>query len=57
MLPVSDVCLLEDGFGGGLGIVGMIGNEILGFRAKGQVGEEDVALFAQEGAGEAEIDP
>ena len=48
---------MEDGFGGGLGIVGMIGNEILGFRAKGQVGEEDVALFAQEGAGEAEIDP
>ena len=56
MLPVSDVCLLEESFGGGLGIVGMIGYELLGFRTKGQIGEKDVALFGQESAGEGEID-
>ena len=34
----------------------MIGYELLGFRAKGQIGEEDVAFFSQESAGEAEVD-
>lgn len=35
MLPVSDVCLLEDCFGGGLRVVGMVGHEFLGFGSKG----------------------
>ena len=47
---------MEEGFGGGLGIVGMAGYELLGFRSKGQIGEEDVAFFSQESAGEGEID-
>ena len=57
LLPVSDVGPLEDGFSGGLRVVGVAGDELLGFGAKGQVGEEDVAFLAEEGAREGEIDP
>ena len=55
MLPVADVGPLEDGFGGGG--AGVVGDEVLGFGPEGEVGEEDVAVFGEEGAGEGEVDP
>jgi hypothetical protein len=39
---------------GGLGRCGS--NEVLGFRAQAEVGDEDVAAFGDEGFGEAEVD-
>ena len=56
LLPVSNVGLLEDGFSGGLRMIGVAGDELLGFGAEGQVGEEDVAFPVEEGAREGEID-
>ena len=38
-------------------MVGVAGHELLGFGAKGQVGEEDVAFLAEESAREGEVDP
>lgn len=55
VLPVSNVCVLENGSGWGLGEACMLGNGFLGFRAEGEIGEDDVAAFAEEGFGECEI--
>ena len=57
LLPISNVGLLEDGFSGGLRMVGVAGYELLGFGAKGQVGEEDVAFLVEESTREGEVDP
>lgn len=53
--PGRDVGFLEDGFSepGGWGGVG--GHEGLGFRAEGQVREEDVAAAGEEERGEGEV--
>ena len=56
LLPVSDVGLLEDRFSGGLRTIGVAGHELLGFGAKGQVREEDVAFLVEESAREGEVD-
>lgn len=56
MLPVGDIGLLEHGFGGGLGAIGVVGDQLLGFRAKLQIGEDDIAAFTQESSSEGEID-
>lgn len=56
VLPIPDVRLLEDRSSGGLRAVGMTGHELLSFGAKGQVGEEDVALFGEESTREGEVD-
>lgn len=45
MLPVDDIGLLEHGSGGGLGAIGVVGDHLLGFGAKLQVGEDDVTSF------------
>ena len=37
-------------------VVGVAGHELLRFGAKGQVGEEDVASFGEEGTREGEVD-
>lgn len=52
--PFSDVGLLENGAGGGGG-GGMGGDESAGFGAEGEVGEEDVAVAGEEGAGEVVV--
>ena len=56
LLPVSNVGPLEDGFSGGLRMIGVAGDELLGLGAKGQVGEEDVAFLVEESAREGEVD-
>lgn len=56
MLPVADVCLLEDCSGGGLRIIGVIGYKLLSFGAKSQVCEDDVAMLGKESTGKGEID-
>lgn len=35
----------------------MVGDGFLGFGAEGEVGEDDIATFAEEGFGEGEINP
>ena len=55
MLPFSDVCVLEDGSSRGLRGARMVGDDFLGFGAEGEVGEDDVAAFTQEGFGECEV--
>ena len=47
--------MLEDGSSRGLGEAGMVGDGFLIFRAKGDVGEDDVAAFAEEGFGECQV--
>ena len=56
MLPVSNVRLLEDSFGGRLRTIGMAGYKLLSFRAKSQVCEEDVAFLVEESTREGEVD-
>lgn len=56
MVPVGDIGLLENGFGGGLGAGGVVGDQLLGFGTKLQVGEDNVAAFTQESACECEVD-
>lgn len=56
MVPVGDIGLLENGFGGGLGAGGVVGDQLLGFGAKLQVGEDNIAAFTQESACECEVD-
>ena len=34
----------------------MVGDDFLGFGAEGEVGEDDIAAFAEEGFGKCEID-
>ena len=47
MCPVSDVCVLEEGSSRGLGEACMVGDDFLGFGAEGEVGEDDIATFAE----------
>lgn len=56
MLPVRDIGLLEYGFGRGLGAIGVVGDQLLSFGAKLQVGEDDVAALTQESSSECEVD-
>lgn len=55
MLPIGDIGLLKYGFGGGLGAVGVIGDQLLGLGAKLQVREDDIAAFMQESSSEGEV--
>lgn len=55
LVPFADVGLLEDGAGGGAGWGGVGGEEGVGFGAEGEVGEEDVAVVGEEGAGEVVV--
>lgn len=56
LIPFADVGRLEDGACGGGGAGGVGGEEGGGFGAEGEVGEEDVALVGEEGAGEMVVD-
>ena len=47
--------MLEDGSSRGLGEAGMVGDCFMGFGAEGDVGEYDVAAFAEEGFSECEV--
>jgi len=55
LVPFADVGFLEDGAGGGAGWGGVGGEEGVGFGAEGEVGEEDVAVLGEEGAGEVVV--
>ena len=48
--------MLKDGSSGGTRGAAMVGDEFLGFRAEGKVGEDNIAAFAEEGLGEGEVD-
>ena len=56
LMPFSDIGLLEDGAGRRLRGVGVVGDELLGFGAEGEVCEKDVATVGEEGAGEVVVD-
>ena len=48
MLPVSNVCVLENGSSRGSRGACMVGDDFLSFGAESDVGEDDVAAFAEE---------
>lgn len=54
--PIPDIRLLEDGAARGGGGRGVCVDDLFGFRSESQVSQEDVALFAEEEAGEGEVD-
>lgn len=47
--------MLEDGSSRGLGEACIVGNGFLGFGAEGEVGEDDIATFAEKRFGECKI--
>lgn len=54
--PFADVGALEDRLCGGARGAGVVGDEFLGFGAESEVCEDDVAVLAEEEAGEGEVD-
>ena len=55
LLPIRDICFLEDGTSGSTGGARVGVDEFLGFGPEGQVGEDDIALLAEEDTGKCEV--